>query len=147
MPYTDGSRLSTQKALTLIAACISLTTACGLGPAHKPPPPPPASLVSLSTNVLQFGEVTVAHLSPVQVITITSHSDEVLPVAFSAPFIEFGFSITSDCGSEIPPHATCSIKAAFNPQRVGGYNASFYLKFRQYGEIPVRLRGTAIAKP
>lgn len=75
------------------------------------------SAVTVSPNVVQFGEVVVKGTGVPQVITLTNNGSSVL--AISAIAASGDFRQTNNCGHSLPARSSCNVTLTFTPSAAG----------------------------
>jgi hypothetical protein len=140
--------------IAIVASCLGLTTACGIGPAYKPPPPPPLSPLVLSIQQVSFPPTPVGD-DVSQEVTVDNPTD----TAVNIGNIRFGsskdyfnlrsFTRTTNCVGVLAPHTSCRITVLFNPQREGPASVFLRIDFDKYlfQEQRVLVSGVALPKP
>ena len=76
------------------------------------------SAVTLSSNSLSFGTVTVGHTSSAKTVTLTNH--EAVSFYFTSIVTSNGFAISSNtCGASVAAGASCTVGVTFTPAVAG----------------------------
>jgi hypothetical protein len=101
--------------------------------------------VSLSPTSVNFGNQTVGTRSQPQAVTLTNNGG----TALSVTAIKItgnnsnDFAQTNNCGTSVPPGASCKIKVTFKPQQQGQASASLEVDYKGLGSPQaVALSGT-----
>lgn len=128
-----GMNVKTAQTLTLVAAVVSLTCACGLGYRNAAPvPPPPVALISANVTNLSFPDTVVGSASPEEEVIIRNNG--AVPLVLESRMGDGfnGFTITSDsCSPSIDPGKHCRIGVSFKPGRYISYRGKPSLVYQQ----------------
>ncbi len=75
------------------------------------------SAVTVSPNVVQFGEVVVKTTGAPQVVTLTNNGSSVLAISTITPSSDF--RQTNNCGHSLVPLSSCNVTLTFSPSAAG----------------------------
>jgi hypothetical protein len=97
---------------------------------------------TLSTTSLNFSATPIGALSDAQTVSFTNSGDLALN---SISVTETGpFQISSTCGGQLAPHASCSIRVNFAPMQLGNLTGTLSIADAARTQT-VSLAGTAVA--
>jgi hypothetical protein len=135
--------------IAIVASCVGLFSACGLGSRNDyvPPPPPAVSPIEISPRGLAFDPIPVGSVSPPQQLTLKNTSGQpiaitALPISRSDSFLR-----TTDCGHQLAAGQTCTVSVTFNPQSEGSLTAQFNVFTLGFQIVTIPLRGTGTPRP
>ena len=102
------------------------------------------TVLTLTPRLLNFGEIAIHTASPARSVTVTNTSSKVVPIASIALAGSAAgqFSSTSDCGSALVGHATCTIKVYFKPATKGAKSVALDVNGGGRGLLSSSLKGT-----
>jgi hypothetical protein len=135
--------------LAIVAACIGLFSACGIGGRNNyvPPPPPPLAPIDVSPHTLTFNLTPVGSTSPAQQLTLKNTSAQPIVIEGIRLSITDSFTKTTDCGHQLAAGQSCTIAIAFNPQSEGSMGAQINVFSLGFQHLIVLLHGTATPRP
>jgi hypothetical protein len=104
----------------------------------------PSPAVTLSTNVINFGNQAVGTTSASQPVTLTNTGNGALTINSIATTADF--AQTNNCGSVVAASANCTINVTFTPGATGARNGALTISDSASGSPRiVNLSGTGIA--
>jgi hypothetical protein len=146
MPTPPTDRIPLYRTIAIVASCVGLFTACGIG-YHGPPQPPRPNIV-LSTSYLQFADTPIGATSAPQVVTVTNHSNR--PITFDSVVARLpaDFPIqTQTCLTTLAPDARCSVTISFRPTRHTRLDSQLLFSGQGQQFLWVYLTGTGLKTP
>jgi hypothetical protein len=149
----SADRIAQYKTIAIVASCLGLFTACGIGYRNSAPPPPPppepsSSEIDLSPNPLEFAPTVVGSVSATQTLTITNHGQ--IPITFTAAIVggyPTSFLVQHETCTAAPlaPEDQCAITVAFRPKVAKPAVGDLYIHSQRPVPFTVRLLGTGLA--
>jgi hypothetical protein len=101
------------------------------------------SILSLSTNMLAFGDQAVG--SPSNPMAVTATNTGATPLTFSGIVTSGAFSETNNCASSIPANTSCTVNVVFTPTTQGPTTGALTFTDNAPGSPQtVQLSGTGI---
>jgi hypothetical protein len=136
--------------IAIVASCVGLFSACGIGArnnSYLPPPPPPRSPIKISPPGLAFDPLPVGSISPAQQLTLKNTSSQSIPIADISISRHDSFIRTTDCGHQLLGSKSCTVNIAFNPQSEGSLDTQMNIFSPGFQSVYVILRGTGTPRP
>jgi hypothetical protein len=148
MATPPTGRIPLYRMIAIVASCLGLFTACGIGyhPSEPPPPEPPQSEISLSADALEFPPTVIGSVSAPQDLIVTNHGT--LPVLFEGFVMgtaEFRIQ-KQTCNKPLPPGGQCTVTVVFKPVRTRPLLSTLWLRSRGSIFMKIPLDGSALDK-
>ena len=107
---------------------------------------PIVSVISLSSNDLNFGNQNVGSPSAAQIVTVTNTGNGPFDIRSVEGVGDFGF--TANCSGTLVPSANCTVTVTFTPLTAGALAGRISVNSTaQQGDAGISLSGTGVAVP